>query len=112
MSRPAFIILPVLLLVACFPSPRPYEGPTPEGREPDSFVGCYQATFHAVKAWRPENDWRLRLYPDAAASNRPGGRRGLPARRAHASIQERDDPFWRIIPGGVQLHIGDSLHGV
>jgi len=23
-----------------------------------------------------------------------------------------DDAYWRLTPGGIQLHIGDSLHGV
>jgi hypothetical protein len=112
MPRTTFILLPILIFVACFPSPRPYEGPTPEALEPDLFVGCYQATFYEKNEWRPDNGWRLRLYADTAASNKPGGGRGLPARRATASIQDRDDPYWRIIPRGVQLHIGDTLHGV
>lgn len=85
---------------------------SPETLSPDPFVGCCEVAFHEVREWRPDNRWRLRLHPEAAASNKPGGGRGLPARRAAASIAGRDDPHWRLIPGGVQLYIGDSLHGV
>lgn len=111
MPRVRVSLLLLSVFAACLPSPRPYEGPATEG-SPDAFTGCYEARFHAVSEYRPDPRWRLRLYPEAADSKKPGGGGGLPARRATASIQGSDDPFWRLIPGGIQLHIGDSLHGV
>lgn len=108
-------LIPLVLcgsLAGCFllPSPHPYEGPSPEGADLRPFVGCYEVTSHPVDDI-PAERWQLQLDSAVAMSNRPGGGRGLPARRASASIQRRNDPHWRPTPGGIQLHIGDTLHG-
>lgn len=105
------MVLAILLPAAgCLPRPRPYDGPAPDGVLPDAYVGCYEAEFRASED-RTETRWHFRLYPDAASSKRPGGRNGLPARRATASIQELNDPWWLITPRGIQMHIGNTLHG-
>jgi hypothetical protein len=111
MPRAASLLL-LLVAAGCIPGPHPYDGPSIEDLAPDAFVGCYDATFHDVVEWRADNRWRFRLYSEAANSSKPGGGGGLPDRRATASIQESDDPYWRLIPTGVQMYIGDSLHGV
>jgi hypothetical protein len=99
-------------LAGCFllPSPHPYEGPSPEAADLRPFVGCYEVTSHATGRIAAEQ-WQLQLDSAVAMSRKPGGATGLPARRASASIQGVDDPHWRPIPGGIQLYIGDTLHG-
>jgi hypothetical protein len=99
-------------LSGCFllPSPHPYEGPSPEAADLHPFVGCYEVTSHAMRGIELEQ-WQLRLDSAVAMSERPGGGRGLPNRRATASIQRYDDPYWRPVPAGIQLYIGDTLHG-
>jgi hypothetical protein len=117
MSRRRRIVSRFILLVACGslagcflrPAPHPYEGPSPEA-DLRPFVGCYQVTSHPTDGI-PAERWTLRLDSAVAMSERPGGGRGLPARRASASIRRDTDPHWRPVPGGIQLHIGDTLHG-
>lgn len=111
-SRATALLLLAPALASCGPKPKLYEGPTPAELTPDAYVGCYEAEYPKMHDWRPDPRWRLRLYAEAANSQRPSGGQGLPARRATATIARNDDPFWRLIPGGIQLHIGDSLHGV
>src|SRR3954469_13986484 len=102
MSRRRTRVSRFILLVACgslagcflLPPRHPYEGPSPEAADLRPFVGCYEVTSHPTGDI-PAERWTLQLDSAVAMSDRPGGARGLPARRASASIQRYDDPHWR-----------------
>lgn len=104
--------LPLLLVAAgCGSSPRPDEGPTPEGASPEPYVGCYEAVYLKPDRERIHDRWEFRLFAEVANSRKPGGGTALPQRRATASVQGQDDPWWRVTATGFQMYMGDTLHG-
>jgi hypothetical protein len=109
--RPTLAISTAFVLAACFRSPTPYHGPTPGGADLSPFVGCYEARFYKREDWRPDNRWSFQLDSAVSQSRLPGSRSGPGVRHATTSNQRHDVPQWWVIPGGVQIHIGDSLHG-
>ncbi|MBB4634268.1 hypothetical protein FHS01_000274 [Longimicrobium terrae] len=89
----------------------PYEGPAPEGLDLSPFIGCHEARFYKRVDGRPDNRWSLQLDSAVSRSTRPGSRHGPGVRHATTSNQRHDVAQWWGIPGGVQIHVGDSLHG-
>lgn len=125
--RRAFGVLVLLACAACepvpnyygprpalFPAPHPYRGPSVEGSDARELVGCYRAAFQKAREWGPDSTWYFRLDSLAPDSSRPGGGRSVPgARLARASIEDGfEGVYWRRIPNGIQMHIGDTLHGM
>lgn len=61
--------------------------------------------------WRINNQWKLRLDSALSQSTTPGTRGGPGVRQATTSRSGDVAVEWWLIPGGIQLHAGNSLHG-
>lgn len=100
-----------LLCAACFPGPRPYAGPSVAGVAASQFVGCYDATLPA-RGSDEEWTWSFALDTAAPKAGGPGSGADVPgAMWARSSEQRSSSSYWRMIPGGFQLYVGDTLHG-
>lgn len=110
--RSAYAAAVLLLACTACRGPRPYLGPSIGTGGAGSFAGCYEASPPAGRASDSNHPWSFVLDTITPEGGRPGSGERVPgAMWARTSNQGRYSSYWRMIPGGIQIYVGDSLHG-